>query len=101
MTTGEWNDDKKGLPGDKEVIINGVCVMNQSSDFKANEEDEDESNVENLNEESDTRLTLAEGNEEDEIKKSFIKKPNLENSMEKSDDVTVKKEVNEANSWEY
>ncbi len=100
MTTGEWNDDKKTSSTDKEVIINGVCVMNQSSDFKSNEEDESESNVDQSNDE-ENQLTIAEGNEEDEIKKSFIKKPNSEKSVDSGDELTVKKEVDEANSWEY
>lgn len=104
MTTGEWSDDKKGISSDKEVIINGVCVMNQSSsDFKANEEEEEDDdndgNIENSNE--DNRLAIADGNDEDEIKKSFIKKPNSEKSLESSEDVSVKKEKDEPNTWEY
>lgn len=98
MTTGEWSDAKKGT-NENEVIINGVCVMNQSTDFKANDEDE-ESNIDNSNDEADTRLTIAE-NDEDEIKRSFIKKPSSDKSVEKSDDVSVKKEIDEPNSWEY
>lgn len=101
MTTGEWNEEKKEIANEKEVIINGVCVMNQSTDFKDNDEDEDESNVDHSNDESDKRLTIAEENDEDEIKKSFIKKPSAENSTENSDDVAVKKEVDEHSSWEY
>jgi hypothetical protein len=101
VTTGEWNEEKKGIANDKEVIINGVCVMNQSSDFKANDEDEVESIVDPSNDESDKRLTIAEENDEDEndeneIKKTFIKKP-----VENSDDITVKKEVDEHSSWDY
>jgi hypothetical protein len=100
VTTGEWNEEKKGIAGDKEVIINGVCVMNQSTDFKTNDE-EDESNVNPSNDESENRLAIAEGNDEDEIKKSFIKKPSSEKATEKDDDVAVKKEVDEQTSWEY
>lgn len=101
MTTGEWNEEKKEIANDKEVIINGVCVMNQSSDFKANDEDEVESNVDPSNDESDKRLTIAEENDEyendeNEIKKTFIKKP-----VENREDVTVKKEVDEHSSWDY
>ncbi|KAG5673046.1 hypothetical protein PVAND_003123 [Polypedilum vanderplanki] len=104
MTTGEWRDEKKNIPGDdKEVIINGVCVMNQSSDYKSN--DGDDANMDQSNEEGEDKLTIAEGeNDEDEsIKKSFIKKPNpIEKSMnESADDVTVKREVDDSNAWEY
>lgn len=102
VTTGEWGDDKKNIPGgDKEVIINGVCVMNQSSDFKSNDGDED-GNADQSNDDGD-KLTIAEGNDEDDIKKSFIKKPNSEKSVDGDDDVMmVKKEVDtETNAWEY
>lgn len=104
MTTGEWGDEKKNIPNDKEVIINGVCVMNQSTDFKSNEgdeEEEDEGNANQSNEEGVEKLSLAERNDEDEIKKSFIKKPSSDKSMDGGDDVMVKKEVDEASAWEY
>ena len=100
MTTGEWSDiNKTNIPNDKEVIINGVCVMNQSSDFKSNDGDADE-NMDQSNEDNDDKLTISESNDEDEIKKSFIKKPNMD-KVDSSDDVKVKKEVDEANAWEY
>ena len=89
VTTGEWGD-KNNIPNDKEVIINGVCVMNQSSDYKSN--DDEDVNMEKSNEDKDDNLTIAESNDEDEIKKSFIKKPN---PIDSSDDVQVKKEVDE------
>lgn len=75
--------------------------MNQSSDFKSDDGEDvnmDQSNDEG--DESDARLTIADGNEEDEIKKSFIKKPSVEKSDE-ADDIKVKKEVDEAGAWEY
>lgn len=90
MTTGEWGDNKKNIPNDKEVIINGVCVMNPSTDYKSN--DEDDVNMEKSADDKDDKLTIAESNDEDEIKKSFIKKPN---PIEASDDVKVKKELEE------
>jgi hypothetical protein len=98
VTTGEWGDEKKNnIPNDKEeVIINGVCVMNQS-DYKSN--DEDEGHADQSLEDGDDKLTIAEENDEDDdIKKSFIKKPS---GLEKDDDVTVKKEVDESSAWEY
>jgi hypothetical protein len=106
VTTGEWRDEKKNIPGDsdKEVIINGVCVMNQSSDYKSN--DGDDVNMDQSAEETGDKLTMAEGDDHDEddsIKKSFIKKPSaLEKAMnESADDVTVKHEVDDSNAWEY
>jgi hypothetical protein len=99
VNPGDWRDEaKKAL--DKEVIINGVCVMNQSSDFKS-DEGEDVNMEQNENgDESDAKSTAADGNDEDEIKKSFIKKPSMEMS-ESGDDVKVKKEVDESSAWEY
>jgi hypothetical protein len=97
VNPGDWRDEAKKA-ADKEVIINGVCVMNQSSDFKS---DCDDVNMENENgDESDAKSTAAEGNDEDEIKKSFIKKPSLDKS-ESGEDVRVKKEVDESSAWEY
>lgn len=102
MTTGEWRDDKKNIPNDKEVIINGVCVMNQSSDFKSNDDGEDGNMDQSNDDDHDvSKLTISESNDEDEIKKSFIKKPNMDKSVDSSDDVKVKKEVDESNAWEY
>jgi hypothetical protein len=107
VTTGEWRDEKKNIPtNDKEVIINGVCVMNQSSDFKsANDDGDEENSVNQSNDDGDDKLTIADGNEDaDEIKKSFIKKPNksIDNNDDNDDDgVKVKKEVEESNAWEY
>lgn len=97
VNPGDWRDEAKKA-ADKEVIINGVCVMNQSSDFKS--DDDNDVNMENENgDESDAKSTAAEGNDEDDIKKSFIKKPSMEKS--ESDDVKVKKEVDESSAWEY
>lgn len=106
MTTGDWRDDaKKAIANDKEVIINGVCVMNQSSDYKSDDEGdatmEQSNDDEGEGDESDAKLTIAEGNDEDEIKKSFIKKPLSEKAAESGDDVSVKKEIDEAGAWEY
>lgn len=99
MTTGDWREEaKKAVANDKEVIINGVCVMNQSSDYKSDEEGDANNEQED---EDDAKLTVAEGNDEDSIKKSFIKKPSLEKSSESADDLKVKKEVDEAGAWEY
>lgn len=99
MNPGDWRDEaKKIIANDKEVIINGVCVMNQSSDFKSDDGGDD--NVERSNDDGETRLSIADGNDEDEIKKSFIKKPNMEKADE-SDDVKVKKEIDESGAWEY
>ena len=99
MNPGDWRDEtKKNVANDKEVIINGVCVMNQSSDYKSDGEGDDENMEEG--EESEAKLTIAEENDEDEIKKSFIKKPSLEKA-ESGDDVKVKKEIEESNAWEY
>jgi len=99
----DWRDEaKKNIPGsnsEKEVIINGVCVMNQSSDFKSDDEDA------NANED---KLTIADASGEDEIKKSFIKKPptsmDCSKSVDGDDDdvVNVKKEMDEGGDrWEY
>lgn len=102
MNPGDWRDEaKKSIANEKEVIINGVCVMNQSSDYKS--DDGDDVNMEQVDDgddESDARLTIAETHDEDEIKKSFIKKPEKA-SMEAADDVKVKKEVDEASAWEF
>lgn len=70
--------------------------MNQSSDFKSDDGNDD--NVE-ANDGRESQRSIADENDEDEIKKTFIKKP----SMEKvdSDDVKVKKEIDEAGAWEY
>lgn len=95
MTTGEWGDKKNPLGvsgGDKEVIINGVCVMNKSSD-----EADDDENMEKSNDDYDDEEKKNEENSEDEIKKSFIKKP----SIEDGDDVRVKKELEESSGWEF
>lgn len=98
MNPGDWREEaKKAVASEKEVIINGVCVMNQSSDYKSDDEGQamDQSN----DDADESKLTIAEGNEEDEIKKSFIKKP--EKAGESGDDFKVKKEVDEAGAWEY
>lgn len=107
----DWRDDtkKSSIPAsDKEVIINGVCVMNQSSDFKR-----DDGSVQPENKDTEditdqeAKPASLENDEDDEIKKSFIKKPSLADNEEdksKSDDsdVLVKKEVDESgNQWEY
>lgn len=102
MNPGDWRDEaKKAIANEKEVIINGVCVMNQSSDFKS----DDDGHAEQSNDEgddADKRLTIAEGNVDDEIKKSFIKKPSTEKApLDGADDVKVKKEIEESNAWEY
>jgi homeobox protein cut-like len=104
----DWRDDSKktNIPAEKEVIINGVCVMNQSSDFDQSEADkqeetEDETKTTNIDEEDDAES-------ENQIKKSFIKKPTPpesesaaeDNKKADLDDVSVKKEV-EAGNWEY
>ena len=102
VNPGDWRDESnKNNSNDKEVIINGVCVMNQSSDFKSDDDvNMDQSNDDG--EEAVSRLTITESNEEDVIKKSFIRKPSIEkNSLESSDDVKVKKEIDEAGAWEY
>lgn len=101
VNPSDWRDDaKKSITNDKEVIINGVCVMNQSSEFKSDDGNLDQSNEDGG--ESESRLTIAEGNEEDVIKKSFIRKPSMEKaSIDSSDDVKVKKEIDEAGAWEY
>lgn len=97
MNPGDWRDEaKKNNVDDKEVIINGVCVMNQASDLRS--DDGDDTNMDQSNEDGDE--TNAETNDEDEIKKSFIKKPSVE-KVETGDDVKVKKEVDEAGAWEY
>jgi hypothetical protein len=94
VNPGDWRDEaKKNNVDDKEVIINGVCVMNQSSDMRS-EDGEDEKMEQN-----DDGDDAAEANDEDEIKKSFIKKPSVEKN--EAEDVKVKKEVDEAGAWEY
>lgn len=101
MNPGDWRDEaKKAIANDKEVIINGVCVMNQSSDFKSDGGDDVNMEQNDDADESESRLTIADANDEDEIKKSFIKKPSLDKA-ESGDDVKVKKEVDEAGAWEY
>jgi hypothetical protein len=97
VNPGDWREDaKKNNVDDKEVIINGVCVMNQASDLRS--DDGEDVNMDQSNEDGDENV--AEGNDEDEIKKSFIKKPNVE-ITDSTDDVKVKKEVDEAGAWEY
>lgn len=102
MNPGDWREEaKKIVANEKEVIINGVCVMNQSSDYKS--DDGDDANMDQSIDDADesgARLTTAETHDEDEIKKSFIKKPEKA-SMEAADDVKVKKEVDEASAWEF
>lgn len=102
VNPGDWRDDaKKNITNDKEVIINGVCVMNQSSDYKSDDGDDAERSHED-GEESNARLAIAEGNEDDEIKKSFIRKPSMDkSSIENSDDIKVKTEIDESGAWEY
>jgi hypothetical protein len=96
VNPGDWRDEaKKNNVDDKEVIINGVCVMNQSSDMRSDDGEDDK--MDQSNEDGDD---AADGNDEDEIKKSFIKKPNME-KVDGGDDVKVKKEVDEAGAWEY
>ena len=90
----DWRDEAKKNIDDKEVIINGVCVMNQSSVRSDDGEDD------KMDQSNDDEDNIAEKNDEDEIKKSFIKKPNVEKS-DGGDDVKVKKEVDEASAWEY
>lgn len=100
MNPGDWRDEAKKIiaNNDKEVIINGVCVMNQSSDYKS--DDGGDESVEQSNDDGIRRLSIADGNDEDEIKRSFIKKPNMEKA-DSGDDVKVKKEIDEAGAWEY
>lgn len=95
----DWRDDaNKNIPNEKEVIINGVCVMNQSSDFKSDDGDE---NMEQSNDDCDDAERKLSNDEDDEIKKSFIKKPNMDKSVD-GDDVQVKREVDEGGErWEY
>lgn len=101
MNPSDWREEaKKAIANDKEVIINGVCVMNQSSEFKSDEEG-DANNEQDEGDESDAKLTIAEGHDEDAIKKSFIKKPSLDKSAEIGDDLKVKREVDESSAWEY
>lgn len=96
MNPGDWRDEaKKNNVDDKEVIINGVCVMNQSSDMRSDDGEDDK--MDQTNEDGED---ITEGNDEDEIKKSFIKKPSVE-KPDGGDDVKVKKEVDEAGAWEY
>lgn len=102
MNPGDWRDEaKKSIASEKEVIINGVCVMNQSTDYKS----DDEVNMDQSMDEGDdavARLNVTEAHDADEIKKSFIKKPSLDKaSVESSDDVKVKKEIDEAGAWEF
>lgn len=81
--------------GDKELMINGVCVRNN-----ANNEGEEDENMEKSNEDEDhdeDENKKNDENDEDEIRRSFIKKP----SLEESDDVQVKKELEEAGGWEF
>lgn len=77
--------------------------MNQSTDYKS--DDGDDVNMDQSideGDESDVRLSIAEAHDEDEIKKSFIKKPSLDKaSVDSSDDVKVKKEIDEAGAWEF
>lgn len=97
MNPGDWREEaKKNNVDDKEVIINGVCVMNQASDLRS--DDGEDVNMDQSNEDGDENV--AERNDEDEIKKSFIKKPSVE-ATDSSDDVKVKKEVDESGAWEY
>lgn len=101
MNPGDWREEaKKIVANEKEVIINGVCVMNQSSDYKSDGDDANMDQSIDDADESGARLTIAETHDEDEIKKSFIKKPEKA-SMEAADDVKVKKEVDEASAWEF
>lgn len=94
MNPGDWRDEaKKNNVDDKEVIINGVCVMNQSSDLRS--ENGDDVNMDQSNDDDN-----ANANDADEIKKSFIKKPSLDKS-ESGDEVKVKKEIDESGAWEY
>lgn len=94
MNPGDWRDEaKKNNVDDKEVIINGVCVMNQASDLRS--EDGDDVNMDQSNDDDN-----ADANDADEIKKSFIKKPSLDKS-ESGDEVKVKKEIDESGAWEY
>lgn len=106
MNPGDWRDEaNKTSANDKEVIINGVCVMNQSSDYKSNDGEDDDVNMDQSTDGGDeavSRLSLSEGHDEDAIKKSFIKKPGMEKaSLDSADDVKVKKEIDEAGAWEY
>lgn len=81
--------------GDKELMINGVAVRNN-----ANEAEEDDVNMEKSNEDDDHDADESRKNDEhdeDEIRRSFIKKP----SLDESDDVQVKKELEEASGWEF
>lgn len=104
LVNPDWNDSKKlNIPGEKEVIINGVCVMNQGSDFKQDDEEavQIESTPDIMNEsdhtDDDEGRNSDVNDEDDEIKKSFIKKPtttdDIPMNLDNDDDVKVKKEV--------
>lgn len=84
--------------GDKELVINGVCVRNN-----ANEGDDDDVNMEKSNdddeqnEHDDDENKRNDDNDEDDIRRNFMNKPSLEDS----NDVQVKKELEEAGGWEF
>lgn len=101
LVNPDWNESKKlNIPGEKEVIINGVCVMNQGTDFKQDDEEavqiESTPDIMNESDHTDDEERNSDNNDEDdEIKKSFIKKPttDIPMNMDNGDDVKVKKEV--------
>lgn len=102
MNPGDWREEaKKAITNDKEVIINGVCVMNQS--LTDGDDDDDVNMDQAMDERDEPHMRLpAIGHDEDEIKKSFIKKPSMEkSSVDNADDVKVKKEIDESGAWEY
>lgn len=97
VNPGDWREEaKKAITNDKEVIINGVCVMNQSL-TDGDDDAMDEADEPHM------RLPVSDvQHDEDEIKRSFIKKPSMEKSpVESADDVKVKKEIDETGAWEY
>lgn len=101
MNPSDWREEaKKAITNDKEVIINGVCVMNQSLTDGDDDVNMDQSNDEG--DESIARLAPADRHDDDEIKKSFIKKPSLDkSSVDNADEIKVKKEMDETGAWEY
>lgn len=100
----DWQDDKKPPTGAgaKEVIINGVCVM-QKNDFGRDDEEtvrvepQDAHESDDHSDNESTQANRSSKDDDDEPAAGQTEKPDTE----KDADITVKKEKDDDDRWEY
>lgn len=106
----DWQDDKKpGAPGEKEVIINGVCVMQQTPDFRLGSEETvrvDPTAVgfddENNSDDDDDCAPTSPANLSEKAESEGPADVESNHDETVKDDSGIKKEVeDESERWEY